>query len=1251
MNRKFTLLIFLICLVPIASAQVIKSFTQRVSPYSDNKTIYNLRGDFMMIGNTNLTLENYYDGGNNSQEMVYVDVDNDPNTWNSSSATLEYYSGNEGYGQVKPECTKIVYAGLYWIGRAHNGTSPTIFTVTKNGRTKSFNKHKVLFKHSGDSYHDVTAQNSEIYFPTNSQDYIYSGYADVTEYVRQKGAGEYFVADIALNEGRGGSAGYFGGWGLIVIYENSKMKWRDITIFDGYAFIKSPNAGHQYISYELPVSGFRTAQNGDIGMKLGIIAGEGDRSISGDYFEIQKYNTHNWVKLKHTGNSENNFFNGTIPGTNPRNPRKTNNTGIDIAMFNINNAGNSIITNNQTSTKFKYGTNQDTYVISCIAMAVDAYVPDVQGHISITTTGGASYTPGSQIKPGQEIEYELKLTNPSEERILGASIDIPIPYTAELVSYSATYSTSYNFPEASLAVIDTLGAKMLRWKIGTLPKAGNTQLAALKFKLKATTNCFFLVDRDNCQPKVLLEGKIKGKGENSGRSFGDIKFISGYKDGNCQNEPIYSPLSIDIDAADFVNKKCPQEPQGSTVTKTFEFCETPGVNLYDTISKIFPPVTKFYSNYIFDNTDGVQVAKPAPGATEYTHDNDFPADASKISQSGTSYYAIPFGASACRWEIKIIIRSCNYWVGEETTDWGTTRNWSKRRTPKTNEDIVFSTIANNGKDAKRNLVLDRDRTITKLVNETNFATIIPAGKSLKVKESIVGSETSDKANKILIHSAATTPNGTLIVLGQPTSSPVYATVEMYSKAEKLHTPITWEDNIPGSPTNGQTFTSSYRWQYFGVPVESVQADPTFYGAYIRKYEEKYNGDNKKFFQKWKDVRNSDNLTAFAGYEITQQSHETYTIKGKLNLGDIILTLTRKAPAITTYKGLELTLKHYGLGYNLFGNSYTAAIKINQIKFPNTAVEKTVYIYNTGTFSEWAFNKDNHDNDNPGEYIVVPSNVGHIMGVDQIPSMQGFMLKFKPSQTKFNKNDEHVTFNYNKIVSNDKPQRIIGVRNGSEEAGYLKVKLEGKTSADVLWMIETPEATDNFDDGYDGSKLVGLSSSAAIFAQEEDNNLQVKSSNSIIDKAFCFQANKDKKYKLTIVKSNLDKYADLQLLDLKTKTLTPVGRDTTVYSFTSEDNGDIDKRFMFVNHKTPTDIYDESSVDFLDAYLTDNNTLVINNMTVSEGIMSILDAAGSTVATGKTPIGFSKIPVNLSAGVYVVAIKAGKKTKNVKIVIR
>lgn len=60
----------------------------------------------------------------------------------------------------------------------------------------------------------------------------------------------------------------FGGWGMIVVYENSKMKWRDVTIFDGHAYVQ----GNTTASYQLPVDGFRTAQNGSISMKLGLIA-------------------------------------------------------------------------------------------------------------------------------------------------------------------------------------------------------------------------------------------------------------------------------------------------------------------------------------------------------------------------------------------------------------------------------------------------------------------------------------------------------------------------------------------------------------------------------------------------------------------------------------------------------------------------------------------------------------------------------------------------------------------------------------------------------------------------------------------------------------------------------------------------------------------------------------------------------------------------------------------------------------------
>ena len=306
-----------------------------------------------MIGNTNLTLRHYYHNGNNSQDMKYVDIDGDPSTLNSSSATLVYPTGSEGpgYETIDPACTNVVYAGLYWMGRAHN-SSPSNNQFTVNG--KSLDKLKVRFKHSGDSYRYVTAQNSEIYFPTHTQDFIYTGYADVTDYVRQKGAGEYFVADIALTEGATyGGAGYFGGWGLIVVYENSKMKWRDITIFDGYAYINTIQGVDK--NYTLDVAGFRTAQKGHIDMRLGIIAGEGDKTIPGDYFEIQKRNSNEWERLKHNGNDKNNFFYSSIPASNPRNPQILNNTGIDIAMFRIDNPDNAIINNKQTSTKFRYG--------------------------------------------------------------------------------------------------------------------------------------------------------------------------------------------------------------------------------------------------------------------------------------------------------------------------------------------------------------------------------------------------------------------------------------------------------------------------------------------------------------------------------------------------------------------------------------------------------------------------------------------------------------------------------------------------------------------------------------------------------------------------------------------------------------------------------------------------------------------------------------------------------------------------------
>src|SRR5690606_36226546 len=65
----------------------------------------------------------------NANDMEYVDVDNDPNTLNSSSAFLNFSDENG----ADPDCSNIIYAGLYWTGRTgrDNQTDVNTFEVTK----------------------------------------------------------------------------------------------------------------------------------------------------------------------------------------------------------------------------------------------------------------------------------------------------------------------------------------------------------------------------------------------------------------------------------------------------------------------------------------------------------------------------------------------------------------------------------------------------------------------------------------------------------------------------------------------------------------------------------------------------------------------------------------------------------------------------------------------------------------------------------------------------------------------------------------------------------------------------------------------------------------------------------------------------------------------------------------------------------------------------------------------------------------
>ncbi|SMG33008.1 hypothetical protein SAMN05660862_2308, partial [Sphingobacterium psychroaquaticum] len=763
-------LLFILLLFSISGvAQVRKAFTPRTSVEAGNKTIYNLKGDFTMLGNLSLRLQTYGDNTTNGGNMmVYADVDTDPSTVNSSSASLVLSTENGS----DPNCSEIVFAGLYWSGRvsggnttsvttsqpvtnnltnqnatwSHNsvtytnaalsiarlggnndrypeytfvvgtethvirinnnsasgntlrgtvsinggsfqslpgsynsstgiftptgtytitsgGTSVTInsirrnisasgstgdyqtsptnsASVTLNGTfittqnvTTTLDKTKVKIKGPGaPTYTDLTANASDIQYPGDNN--MYAAYKDVTSYVKQYGIGSYTVANVSSTEGEGDGVGYYGGWGMVVVYGNSKMKWRDITVFDGYAYVVNGVATH-----ELPISGFHATQAGDVKVKLGVMAGEGDRNYDGDFLNIRNAANTAWVPLQHVGNPPSggtpNFFNSSVQtGGNARNPNLLNNSGLDIAMFEIPNATKQIIQNNATSTTLQYGSTLDTYIIYNIVFGVDAYVPEVEPLNTIVSVNGSPSSGTPTVQPGDIIEYKLQIKNRGTEGVSNAKVTIPVPYTASFVSGSLVGTPGPGVTPAAAPAFDPLNGALgsIVWNIGSLPLPANpeTVLATLTYKFKVTEDCFLLAN-PNCTPTVAVDGLVTGVGAVTGTTLGGSgEFISGFQsEGACQGEPIRDPIAVQIN----VGNHC-QNYQYQILD--FVFCEaTSNAVILAQVRSAFPAGTRFYSNA---NGTG----------TEYNESTPFP-----LNDPNLVFYAKPAGAEGCYYEFKI----------------------------------------------------------------------------------------------------------------------------------------------------------------------------------------------------------------------------------------------------------------------------------------------------------------------------------------------------------------------------------------------------------------------------------------------------------------------------------------------------------------------------------------------------------------------------------------------------------------------
>ncbi|MCK5442062.1 MAG: hypothetical protein KAJ23_09235 [Maribacter sp.] len=152
----------------------------------------------------------------------------------------------------------------------------------------------------------------------------FMAHADVTSMVQTAGSSDYYVADIALATGSA-YMGRYGGWAMLVVYNDPTEKTRCISVWDGFDFFGfGANDNFRVTGLLTPGSGIFETYAGYFGM-------DGEACYTGDYVSI------NGTALANGLNASNNTLNGTISefgvDVGGKSPNLGYNWEMDIDVF------------------------------------------------------------------------------------------------------------------------------------------------------------------------------------------------------------------------------------------------------------------------------------------------------------------------------------------------------------------------------------------------------------------------------------------------------------------------------------------------------------------------------------------------------------------------------------------------------------------------------------------------------------------------------------------------------------------------------------------------------------------------------------------------------------------------------------------------------------------------------------------------------------------------------------------------------
>ena len=469
-----------------------------------------IKGNMIIVGNSMLNPGIYPANSafndrskNNAHiQLDYADIDNDSNTFNSSSARVVNPNPSSTCG------LKVKKAFLYWAA-AYEGTSV--------GYGKPMDKskfHQVKFKVDNGNYHQINGIRiqDDGDAPTYGGHDVYVCVADVTDKLIGV-AGNYTVADMQAPKGTSYNSGFAAGWALFIVYEDVTKPARNITLFDGYDRVTTNTPPPQ-----IQVSGFTTVPAPQpVNAKIGFAALEGESAIVRDVLKIRTNKTSSsGIQLRpagregemdYYGNVVDNFFNSTISNENgintDRNPASQNLLGFDAGIFDLPNNGNVILGNDTTSATLLPSTGGDWFYPFMFAFNVEVITPQVVMEKRVYDSNNSDITGANNIKVGSSIRYEIKFKNIGNDDAKDLVISDVLPANLENNVSNVTLPTgaTHTFTAATRTLKVTIPDNLV--------KQGGSE-HTISFVVKVTGDCTQF--RDACSNVIENRAYAKYKG-------------------------------------------------------------------------------------------------------------------------------------------------------------------------------------------------------------------------------------------------------------------------------------------------------------------------------------------------------------------------------------------------------------------------------------------------------------------------------------------------------------------------------------------------------------------------------------------------------------------------------------------------------------------------------------------------------------------------------------------------------------------